>query len=48
LAPRAQVIKKQPRSFRMYLELANVAVTGVEVKYLFRNYTLDKPTIFPL
>jgi hypothetical protein len=37
LAPEGRWLKKRPRSFRMYLELANVAARGEEVKYLFVN-----------
>jgi len=38
LAPQAQMVQEsRPRSFRRYLELANVAVWGEEVKYLFVN-----------
>jgi hypothetical protein len=40
--------KNRPRSFRKYLELVNVTATEGSVKYLFGNYALDKPTIFPL
>jgi len=32
LAPRAQATQKRPRSFRMYLELSNLAATEEEVK----------------
>jgi hypothetical protein len=32
LASQAQAIQKRPRSFRMYLELSNLAATPEEVK----------------
>jgi hypothetical protein len=32
LAPQAQAIQKRPRSFRMYLELTNLAATVEQVK----------------
>jgi hypothetical protein len=34
-APQAQVLQTRPRSFRMFLELVNVAARGEEVKCLF-------------